>query len=176
MLSQTIQDSINTQIKNEFYSAYFYLQMSSYFEEMGLPGFSKWMRVQYQEETLHGLKLFDFVNDRNGRAMLYGIEQPPSEFKSPLDVFQQALAHEQKVTALINSLYAQAQKENDYATQVLLQWFISEQVEEEKTAAQIVDQLKLAGDSGSALLLLDQQLGARKPGSEVGAEGGSTAA
>lgn len=174
MLSQTIQDSINTQIANEFYSAYFYLQMSSYFEGRGLPGFGKWMRAQYQEETLHGLKLFDFINDRNGRVVLQGIEQPPSTFKSPLDVFQQALAHEQKVTGLINNLYALAQKENDYATQVLLQWFISEQVEEEKTAEQIVDQLKLAGDSGSALLLLDQQLGARKPGAEAGAEGAST--
>ena len=162
MLSQSIQDAINEQVKNEFYSAYFYLSMSAFFESKGLPGFAKWMRVQYDEEVVHALKLFDFITDRGGRPVLFGIEQPPGDFQTPLDVFQRALAHEQKVTALINNLYALALKENDYATQVLLQWFISEQVEEEKSATLIVDQLQLAGDSGSALLLLDRALGARQ--------------
>jgi ferritin len=162
MISQSLQDSLNEQIKNEFYSAHVYLAMSSWFEDKGLPGFAKWMRVQYSEELAHGLKIFDFINDRDGRALVLGFDAPPTDWKSPLDVFESSYAHEQKVTAMINALYAQAQKEPDYATIVLMQWFISEQVEEEKSAKLIVDQLKLAGDSGSAILILDRELGARK--------------
>ncbi len=168
MLSQAMQAAINEQIKQEFYSAYLYLSMSSYCESSNLPGFAGWMRVQYQEEVLHALKLFDFVNDRGGRAILTAIDQPPSEFQSTLDIFQQALAHEQAVTGMINNLYALAVRENDYATQVLLQWFISEQVEEEKTASNIVEQLKMIGNNGSALLILDRELAAR--GGAKGAE------
>jgi ferritin len=163
MLSQSLQDSLNEQIKNEFYSAHVYLAMSSWFEEKGLPGFAKWMRVQYQEELSHGLKIFDFINDRDGKALVYGFDAPPADWSSPLDVFQNSYEHEQKVTAMINNLYAQAQKEPDYPTIVLMQWFISEQVEEEKSAKLVVDQLRLAGDSGSALLILDRELGARSP-------------
>jgi ferritin len=175
MLSQVLQDSLNEQIKNEFYSAHVYLSMSSWFEDKGLPGFAKWMRVQYGEELEHGLKIFDFINDRDGRAHVLGFDAPPSDWKSPLDVFESSYAHEQKVTAMINALYAQAQKEPDYATLVLMQWFISEQVEEEKSAKLIVDQLKLAGDSGSAILILDRELGARKGGGEGEGEGGGEA-
>ena len=167
MLSQTVQDAINEQVKNEFFSAYLYLSMSSYFESLNLPGFAHWMRTQYQEEVVHALKLFDFVNDREGRALLKAISQPPSEFQSPLDAFQQALEHEREVTQMINNLYALALKENDYATQVLLQWFISEQVEEEKNASNIVEQLKMIGNNGSALLILDRELGARKAEAEA---------
>lgn len=162
MISQSLQDSLNEQIKNEFYSAHVYLSMSSWFDEKGLPGFAKWMRIQYQEELEHGLKIFDFINDRDGRAMVYGFDAPPSEWKSPLDVFENSYEHEQKVTAMINNLYAMAQKEPDYATIVLMQWFISEQVEEEKSAKLVVDQLKMAGDSASAILILDRELGARR--------------
>ncbi len=164
MLNKTIQDALNEQIKNEFYSAYLYLSVSGYFESTNLPGFAGWMRAQYEEERAHGLKLFDFIIDREGRVLLRGIDAPPSDFKSPLDVFQQTLAHERKVTGMINALYALAVKETDYPTQVLLQWFISEQVEEEKASSIIVEQLKMIGDDGSALLLLDRELGGRKRG------------
>ena len=165
MLSQTLQDALNEQIKNEFYSAHVYLAMSSWFEDKGLPGFGKLMRVQYFVELTHGLKIFDFITDRDGHAIVYGFDAPPADWQSPLDVFKNSYEHEQKVTAMINNLYAQAQKEPDYATLVLMQWFISEQVEEEKNAKLIVDQLTLAGDSGSALLILDRELGGRKTGS-----------
>lgn len=149
--------------------------MSSWFEDKGLPGFAKWMRVQSSEELTHGLKIFDFINDRDGRAVVAGFDAPPGNWQSPLNVFQDSYAHEQKVTAMINNLYAQAQKEPDYATLVLMQWFINEQVEEEKNAKLIVDQLKLAGDNGSALLLLDRDLGSRKGGGGGGEAEGSDA-
>jgi ferritin len=170
MISQSLQDSLNEQIKNEFYSAHVYLSMSSWFDDKGLPGFAKWMRVQYGEELEHGLKIFDFINDRDGRAHVLGFDAPPADWKSPLDVFESSYHHEQKVTAMINNLYKMAQQEPDYATLVLMQWFISEQVEEEKSAKLIVDQLKLAGDSPSAILILDRELGGRK--GEGGGEGG----
>lgn len=163
MLSQSLQDALNEQVKNEFYSAHVYLAMSSWFDSQALPGFAKWMRVQYQEELTHGLKIFDFINDRDGRALVYGFDAPPAEWKSPLNVFENSYAHEQKVTAMINNLYQLAVKENDYPTIVLLQWFISEQVEEEKNAKLIVDQLRMAGENPTALLLLDRELGARTP-------------
>jgi ferritin len=164
MISQSLQDALNEQIKNEFYSAHVYLAMSSWFDDKGMPGFARWMRVQYSEELAHGLKIFDFINDRDGRARVYGFDAPPSDWQTPLDVFESSYAHEQKVTAMINDLYAMAQKEPDYATLVLMQWFISEQVEEEKNAKLIVDQLRMAGDSASAILILDRELGARKAG------------
>jgi len=173
MLSQNLQDALNEQIKNEFYSAHVYLAMSSWFEDKGLPGFAKWMRVQYSEELTHGLKIFDFINDRDGRALVLGFDAPPTDWKSPLDVFQDSYTHEQKVTAMINNLYAMAQQEPDYATLVLMQWFISEQVEEEKNAKLIVDQLKMSGDSGSAILILDRDLGGRKGGGGGETSGGS---
>ncbi|HJZ47978.1 MAG TPA: ferritin [Roseiflexaceae bacterium] len=161
MMSQTVQNAINDQIKHEFYSSYLYLSMSAYFETLSLPGFAQWMRVQSQEEHAHAMKFFDFVNDRGGSVELQAIEQPPGEFQSPLDVFEQALGHERKVTALIHWLYELALKESDYPTQMLLQWFITEQVEEEKNAGQIVEQLKMTGGEPSALLLLDRELAGR---------------
>jgi ferritin len=175
MLNKNVQDAINTQIKNEIYSAYLYLSMSGYFESINLPGFAKWMRIQWQEELEHALKFFDFVNDRAGRVVLGAIDQPKSDFESPLAVFQEALAHEQKVTAMINNLYALAVKENDYPAQVLLQWYINEQVEEEKNATNIVEQLKRIGNDGSALLILDRELGARKANAGANASEGADA-
>jgi ferritin len=163
MLSQSLQEALNDQVKNEFYSAYVYLSMSSWFDDQGLPGFARWMRVQYQEELAHGLRIFDFINDRDGRALVYGFDSPPAHWKSPLDVFESSYAHEQKVTGMINSLYTLAVQEKDYPTQVLMQWYINEQVEEEKNAKLIVDQLRHAGDSGAALLILDRELGSRQP-------------
>jgi ferritin len=161
MISPAVQNAINDQIKHEFYSSYLYLSMSAYFETQSLPGFARWMRLQSQEEHEHAMKFFDFVNDRGGTIELQALDQPPGEFQSPLDVFEQALGHERKVTALINRLYELAIKESDYATQTLLQWFVTEQIEEEKNAGQIVEQLKMTGGEPSALLLLDRELAGR---------------
>ncbi len=164
MLSQTMQDAINEQIKNEFYSAYLYLSMSAYFQEKNLPGFAHWLRVQYQEEETHALKLYEHVLDRGGRVDLKAIPQPPAEWKTDLEAFQLVLEHEQHVTALINKLYDTALSEKDYPAQVLLQWFINEQVEEEKNATEIVEQLKLIEARASGVLMLDHRL--RRRGSE----------
>jgi ferritin len=161
MISKTMQEAINEQIAHEFYSSYLYLAMSAYFETISLPGCARWMRVQSEEEHEHAMKLFDFLNDRGGSVELKALDQPPGEFQSPLDVFQQALEHERKVTALIHRLYQQALKENDYATQAHLQWFITEQVEEEKNASQVIEQIKMTGGQSSALFVLDRELGAR---------------
>jgi len=162
MLSKTLQDALNTQIKHEFFSSYLYLAMSSYFESQSLLGFAKWMRIQSEEEHGHAMRLFDFVHDRGGSVELQALEQPRGEFAAPLDVFQQALEHERFITAQIHQLYALAVREKDYPTQVHLQWFIDEQVEEEKNASDIVDQLRIAGNDSAAILLLDHNLGQRQ--------------
>jgi ferritin len=164
MLNQSIQDALNAQVKHEFYSAHVYLSMSAWFDARGLPGFAGWMRAQYQEELVHGLKIFDFINDRGGSAVIDTIDAPPLEWASPLAAFESAYANEKYVSGTINDLYDLAVKENDHASQVMLQWFITEQVEEEASTSQAVDQLTLAGNEGSALLMLDQQYGARPAG------------
>jgi ferritin len=160
-MKQAVQDAVNEQLKHELSSAYVYLSMSAHFESENLPGFAKWMRVQAQEELGHAMRLFDYMHHRNGRIVLQAIEQPPSHFSSPLAIFEQALEHETKVTGLIEQLYEIAIAHKDYATQVEVQWFITEQVEEEDSATLIVDQLKMAGENRAALLMLDRQLGAR---------------
>lgn len=161
MVSKKMQDALNEQIRHEINSAYLYLSMSMYAVSMNLPGFASWLRVQWQEELAHAMKLAEIVQDRGGRVVLQALEKPPGEFKSPLDVFQQVLSHERKVTALINKLFENAVKENDYATQVEVQWFIKEQVEEEKNAGAILDQLRLAGESGPSLMMVDRALAMR---------------
>lgn len=162
MLSNAVEKAINDQIKNELYSAYLYLSMSAYLESANLPGMARWMRLQSDEEMAHAMKFFDYVYDRGGRVVLQAIDQPPAEFGSPLDVFEKALAHEQKVTGLINQIYDLAVKENDYPSQIELQWFITEQVEEEKSAGDIVELLKVIGDHGPSVIMVDTQLGARQ--------------
>jgi ferritin len=162
MLNKAIQDAINNQIRDEFYASHLYLSMAAYFEDANLPGCAQWMRVQSEEEREHAMKFFDYINDRGGRVLLQGISEPMTEFQSPLAVFQKALEHEQRVTASINAIYDLAVKENDYATQVMLNWFIEEQVEEEKSASDVIGLLQMAGESGHALVMLDRQLGARK--------------
>ncbi len=162
MLSKTIQDAMNEQIKNELYSAYLYLSMAAYCDLVNLPGFAHWMRVQAQEETGHAMKLYDFIYDRGGRVILKAIDQPLADFQSPLHVFEETLAHEQKVTGTINNLYALAVQEKDYASQSFLQWFVDEQVEEERTAAQIIETLRMIGDHKGALFMLDRELGKRE--------------
>jgi ferritin len=161
MLSKTMQKALNDQIQKEINSSYIYLAMSAYCEANGLPGSATWMRVQSQEEYGHAMKLFGFVNDRGGRVTLQALPTPPAEWKSALDAFKKVLEHEQYITASIHKLYAQALKENDYPSQVLLQWFVSEQVEEEKNATAIVDQLKAIGESKSSLLMIDHHLAKR---------------
>ena len=128
MLSKAIQDALNEQIKHEFSSAYAYLAMTAYFEDTNFLGFAKWTRMQYDEEIQHGMRLFDFVHARGGRATVHGIDKPPHSFDSPLDVFEKALAQERRVTKLIYDLYEAAQKEKDYGTQIELQWFITEEL------------------------------------------------
>jgi ferritin len=161
MLNQSVQNAMNEQIKNELYSAYFYLAMAAYFESKNFGGFAHWMEMQAKEEQSHAMKLYGFVNERGGRVELQAIDQPPMDFESPLAVFEKVLSHEQLVTSMIHDLYALAVKENDYASQVFLQWFVSEQVEEEANATEIVEQLKMVGDRGHALLMMDRALGHR---------------
>jgi ferritin len=161
MLSKTIQDAINTQIHREFFSSYLYLAMSSYCESINLPGFAKWLRVQNTEEDEHAMKLYSYVHSRNGRVVLQALEQPPVEFGKPVEIFTAVLEHEKKITASITALYELAVKEADYPTQFMLQWFVNEQVEEEKNATDILEQLKTVGDAPVSLMMMDRALGMR---------------
>ncbi|MBF0586466.1 ferritin [Prosthecochloris sp. N3] len=161
MLSKALQKALNDQIQKEFYSSYLYLSMAAYAESMNLPGFAHWLKLQQQEEHGHAMKFYKYVNERGGRVELQAIEQPQAEFPSPTAMFEEVLKHEQFITASINKLYEKALKENDYATQVMLQWFIEEQVEEEASASEILETLKMAGEKGQALLMLDRQLARR---------------
>jgi ferritin len=161
MLSPKIQDALNSQINAELYSSYLYLSMSAYCDSQNLAGMASWMRIQAQEEHAHAMKFFDFVNERDGRVLLAQIEAPKTEWTSPLDVFEETLAHEQKVTGLINGLVDLSLEEKDHASNTFLQWFVTEQVEEESTAKTIVDKLKLIGDNPVALYMLDGELGQR---------------
>jgi len=162
MFSKKMQDAMNQQIKHEFYSSYLYLAMSAHFESVNLPGFAHWMKMQSDEEAEHGMKFFEFINERNGRVVLEAIDKPPTDFKSPLDVMKKVLEHEKKVTAMINALYDLALKEKDYPSQMMLQWFITEQVEEEKNASDIIELLKSIGDTPAGLMMVDQRMGGRK--------------
>ncbi len=161
MLSKSMQKALNEQINNELYSSYLYLSMSAHFQATNLPGFAHWMIVQSKEEYDHAMKIFGYIQDRNSRAMLEAISKPPAEFKKPLDIMKQILEHEKSVTGMINHLYDMAVKEKDYPTQVTLQWFVKEQVEEEKMASDIIEQLKMIGDATPGLVMLDRQLGSR---------------
>lgn len=160
-LSQKIRDAFNEQINMELSSAYVYLGMSGYCAESNLPGAASWLRLQWEEELGHALKLMDYMVERGGGISLKPIAQPPATFRSLLDVFEQVLAHEQSVTAAIYRMYDLALQESDYAAQALLQWYVNEQVEEENAAADIVAMLRLAGESGSALLIVDRRLAER---------------
>jgi ferritin len=159
MLSKKLLNALNDQINHELASAYIYLSMSAYFESENLPGFAAWMRRQATEEAGHAMKIFDFINDRDGRVSLKAVAQPPADFRSPLAAFEQSLAQERKISALIHKLYAMAAREDDYATQAMLQWFVTEQVEEEKSVKLIVEQLKRIGPSTSAIFFLDRHVG-----------------
>ena len=160
-INEKIEDALNEQINKELYSGYMYLSMATYFESINLKGFAHWMREQDKEEREHAMKIFDYVIERGGRVSLTSIDAPPTEWKSPLDAFEEVYKHEQKVTGLINTLVDLAKSENDYATDAFLQWFVEEQVEEEASADEIVQKLKLIGDSGAALLMIDRELAQR---------------
>lgn len=161
MISQGLTRQINEQINVEFFSAYMYLAMSADCADRNLTGFAHWLRAQAEEEVDHAMRFFNFLLERGARVELQEIEGPPSSFGSPLEIMQKSLEHERFVTARINELYATALEEKDYPAQVLLQWFVTEQVEEEASIDEIVERMKLFGEEGSALLMLDTQLGAR---------------
>lgn len=161
MLSKKMEKAINDQINAEFYSSYLYLAMSSHLEFTGLPGCASWMQAQVQEEWFHGMKMYAFLNERGGRVILQAIDKPPAKWNSTLAVFENVLKHEQKVTGLINNLVDLALDERDHATNIFLQWFVSEQVEEEAAAGAILDKLKLIGKDTHALFVLDAELGQR---------------
>lgn len=162
MLNEKIEKALNEQINAEMWSAYLYLSMAAYCHHIGQPGMASWFEVQFCEEQDHAKILFNYINSRNGRVDLKPIEAVPTEWNSVLDVFQSTLHHEQKVTTMINKLYALTHENNDFATQSMLKWFIDEQVEEEENAQTIIDNIKMIKDNGYGIYMLDKELGARK--------------
>lgn len=158
MMKEKMLNAINEQINAEQYSAFLYLSMSAYFNDIGLPGFANWMYIQYQEELSHANKLFDYVNERNARVVLKGIDQMPSDFDGVIDVFEKTLTHEKLVTGLINDLVDIAIEERDHATQSFLQWFVDEQVEEESNVQEILDTLRLIDGQGNGIFMLDREM------------------
>ncbi len=163
MLSEKMNKALNDQVTAEFYSSYFYLSMHSYFESLNLEGFAHWMRFQAQEEMMHGMKLYDYINERGGHIVLQAIDQPPAEWNSVLQVFEKVFEHEQKVTGMINNLVDIAMDERDHATNTFLQWFVSEQVEEESHVGGIVNKLTMVQDDPAGLFVIDQALSKRLP-------------
>jgi ferritin len=161
MIKQSVQDAINSQIAKEMYSSNLYLSMASFYSGMNLNGFANWMRVQAQEELFHAMKFFDYLLERGGSVVIANIDAPPVTWKSALDAFEFAYHHEQTVTESINNLASLAIKESDHATNILLQWFITEQVEEESTASDVVERLKMLGDFKGGLLMMDGELKTR---------------
>jgi ferritin len=162
MLSPELGAAMNDQIAAELYSSHLYLAMSAYCESQNLPGFAHWFRMQAEEERDHAMRIFRHVVDRGGRVTLGAIEAPPGDFGSALGAFERALAHEREVTTMIDSLYGMAVGQADYASQVFLQWFVEEQVEEEKQATEAVQALTAVGADPASLLMLDRELGARR--------------
>lgn len=161
MISKKMTDSINGQVNREIYSAYLYVSMAAYAASLGLKGFANWFQVQVQEELFHARKMYDYINQQGGRAVMKAIEEPPGDFKSPKDLFEKTLEHEKKVTAMINKLASQAKTENDHATGIFMQWFVTEQVEEEANALEILQKLNLIGKDANGLFMVDTELAQR---------------
>ena len=161
MIGKAMQDAMNEQINKELFSSYLYLSMAAHFESKNLAGFAHWMRIQEAEEREHAMKFYEFILERGGQVVLKAIDAPAAEWNSNLELFREVAAHEAKVTASINALYELALAEKDYPAQVMLQWFINEQVEEEKNAAEIVANLELIEERGTAVLMLDHRLAKR---------------
>jgi len=161
MLNPKVEKAMNDQLQKELQSAYVYLGMSAYCDSVSLPGFASWLKHQFDEEQQHAFRFYNFILDRNGRVELKQLDAAPTTYKSTLDVFETALEHERSVTAAINELYDLVAREKDFASQAWLDWFATEQVEEEKTVGQIVDDLKRIGNEGNGVFLLDQKLADR---------------
>jgi ferritin len=161
MIKKKMYDALNKQLNNELYSAYLYLSMSSFAGSIGLKGAANWFMVQYQEEMVHAMKFYNYINSQGEHVQLAAIASPPESFKSLLDMFQQTLKHEQFITSSINNLVDLALKEKDHASNIFLQWFVTEQIEEEENDRDIIGKLKLIGDNGQGLLMLDSELAAR---------------
>lgn len=161
MLKQKVSLALNTQLNHELYSAYLYLSMSSFAGSIGLKGAANWFMVQYQEEMVHAMKFYNYINSHGEHVQLDAVAAPPATFKGLLDLFEQTLRHEQSITSALNELLDLVISEKDHATNIFLQWFITEQVEEEETDRDIIGKLRLIGDNGQGLLMLDNELGAR---------------
>jgi len=161
MINERVEKALNEQVNAEIYSAYLYLSMSSYFDSVNLSGFAQWMKAQAQEEMVHAMKLYDYVIERGGRMLLGAIEGPPTQWENPVAAFEATLEHERKVTALINNLVEIALAEKDHATNIFLQWFVSEQVEEEASVDSVLQKLKMIGSQGQGLFMMDRELGSR---------------
>lgn len=160
-MKKKIQDALNAQINEELYSAYIYFSMAAYFKSMNLDGFAHWMEIQTQEELSHAFKIYNYMNDRGGRPAMAAISKPPMKWKSPLDAFEEAYKHEQHISAEINKLVDISIRESDHALNNMLQWFVAEQVEEEASADEIVQKLRIVGTDGTGLLMVDQELATR---------------
>ena len=161
MISEKMQKALNTHLNEEFYSSYFYLSMAAYFEAKNLKGFANWFRIQTQEEHMHGMKFFNFILQKGGKVSLSQINAPKIEWKDIPEIFSDTLKHEQKITGLINKLVEVAMLEKDFATNNFLQWFVTEQVEEEANVEEIIQKIEMIGDNKSGLYMLDNELGAR---------------
>lgn len=161
MISNKLKEAICSQIQFEFQSAYIYLAMSAYCESKSLKGFAHWLKLQYQEEMQHVMKIYDYLLGRGGIVQLKTIDAPPASYGTPIEVFEKVIEHERYITGSINKLFALAVEEQDFATQTFLQWFINEQVEEEAAAEEVLGKLKIVGTEGSSLLYMDQELGKR---------------
>ena len=161
-MNKKMEQAFNAHLNAEFYSSYLYLAMANCFTAKNLDGMASWMRLQAEEERAHAMKFLDFINVRDGRVTLKQIDQPPLEWSTPLEAFQQAYDHELQISGKIDALVDLATKEGDHAAVNFLQWFVSEQVEEEAHALGIVDKLKMVGDKGSGLFMIDRMLGDRK--------------
>jgi ferritin len=164
MLNKKIEKAYNDQINAEFFSAYLYLSMASYFEDKNFAGFAHWMRLQAQEETEHALKFIGYIQTRGGRVVLESIDKPAHEWDSPLTAFSEAYEHEQYITGRINNLVKLSGELNDYASGQFLLWYVEEQVEEEEAASEIRDKLELVGNSPQGILFLDKELSGRVRG------------
>ena len=171
MIPKKMEEALNGQLNAELYSANLYLSMAAYFESVDLAGFANWMRIQNQEEQFHAMKFYDYIIERGGRVTLRRIEAPPSNWDSLLAAFEATLEHERKVTVLINDLVYLAREENDNASEIFLQWFVNEQVEEEDNVSTVLGQLKLIKDSPQALFMMDKEMGQRVFTPPAAAEG-----
>ncbi len=161
MVTKKMADAINEQMIREIYSAYLYMSMSAFSSDMGLKGFANWLMVQYHEEMYHGMKMYEYLQSQGVAPRIKKIDEPPAEWSTPLDMFQEVLKHERKVTAWINELMDIAHEEKDYASQIFIQWYVTEQIEEEENANDIISRIELTKESPQALMMLDKELEAR---------------